>query len=247
MKLNRKVLLIGAKSDMAKATAEFYAKNEWDLNLAGRNIITELSSFSDRLKDDYGCKINLHELDILDFQSHLGFFKSFSQKPDGVICFIGLLGDQQKSEMDFNETETVIDSNFTGIVSLLNIFANYFEEKEDGFIVAVSSVAGDRGRKSNYTYGSAKAALTTYLSGLRNRLASKNVHVMTVIPGFVETKMTKNLDLHGLITVSPNYVGKKIFKMQQKRVDQFYAPGYWFFIMLIIKLIPERLFKKLDI
>ena len=243
----KSVLILGAKSDMAKATAIVYVKNGWNLSLAGRNVIIGLSSFRDQLKDDYGCEINLYELDILDFQSHLGFFKSFSQKPDGVICFIGLLGDQKKSEIDFNETKTVIDSNFTGIVSLFNNFANYYEEKGNGFIVGVSSVAGDRGRKSNYTYGSAKAALTTYLSGLRNRLASKNVHVITVKPGFVDTKMTKNLDLPGLITVSPNYVGKKIFKMQQKRVDRFYVPGYWFFIMFIIKLIPERIFKKIDI
>jgi len=241
------VLILGAKSDMAKATAEYYAKNGWNLSLAGRNVIAELSTFSGRLKDDYGCEINLYELDILDFQSHTDFFKSFQQKPDGVICFIGFLGDQQKSEMDFNETETVIDSNFTGIVSLLNIFANYFEEKEDGFIVAVSSVAGDRGRKSNYTYGSAKAALTTYLSGLRNRLSPKNVRVMTVKPGFVATKMTKNLDLPELLTVSPDYVAKKIFKMQQRRADQIYIPGYWYFIMTFIKLIPERIFKKINI
>jgi len=243
----KSVLILGAKSDMAKATAKIYAQNGWNLLLAGRNVITELSSFSSQLKDDYGSEINLYDLDILDFQSHMVFFKSFKQKPSGIICFIGLLGDQKKSESDFNETKTVIDSNFTGIVSILNIFANYFEEKEDGFIVGVSSVAGDRGRKSNYTYGSAKAALTTYLSGLRNRLPSKNVHVMTVKPGFVDTKMTKNLDLPGLITVSPNYVGKRIFKMQQKRVDRFYVPGYWFFIMFIIKLIPERIFKKIDI
>ena len=231
------VLILGAKSDMAKATAEYYAKNGWNLSLAGRNVIAELSTFSGRLKDDYGCEINLYELDILDFQSHTDFFKSFQQKPDGIICFIGLLGDQQKSEMDFNETKTVIDSNFTGIVSLLNIFANYFEEKEDGFIVAVSSVAGDRGRKSNYTYGSAKAALTTYLSGLRNRLSPKNVHVMTVKPGFVATKMTRNMDLPELLTVSPDYVAKKIFKMQQSKVDLIYVPGYWYFIMTFIKLI----------
>ena len=241
------VLILGAKSDMAKATAEFYAKNGWDLILAGRNVIAELLSFSGRLKNDYGCEIYLYDLDILDFQSHTNFFQSFQQKPDGVICFIGLLGDQQKSEMDFNETKTVVDSNFTGIVSLLNIFANYFEEKEDGFIVAVSSVAGDRGRKRNYTYGSAKAALATYLSGLRNRLASKNVHVMTVKPGFVATKMTTNLDLPELLTVSPGYVAKKIYKMHQKRVDEFYVPGYWYFIMALIKLIPERVFKKLNI
>lgn len=241
------VLILGAKSDMAKATAVFYAKNGWDLNLAGRNVITELSSFSDRLKDDYDCEINLYDLDILDFQSHKNFFQSFQQKPNGVICFIGLLRDQKKSEMDFNETKTVIDSNFTGIVSILNIFANYFEEKEDGFIFAVSSVAGDRGRKSNYTYGSAKAALNTYLSGLRNRLSSKNIHVMIVKPGFVETKMTTNLDLPELFTVSPGYVAKKIYKMHQKRVDEFYVPGYWYFIMAFIRLIPERIFKKLDI
>ena len=243
----KSVLILGAKSDMAKATAKIYAQNGWNLLLAGRNVITELSSFSSQLKDDYGSEINLYDLDILDFQSHMVFFKSFKQKPSGIICFIGLLGDQKKSESDFNETKTVIDSNFTGIVSILNIFANYFEEKEDGFIVGVSSVAGDRGRKSNYTYGSAKAALTTYLSGLRNRLPSKNVHVMTVKPGFVDTKMTKNLDLPGLITVSPNYVGKKIFKMQQRRADQIYIPGYWYFIMVFIKLIPERVFKKLNI
>jgi decaprenylphospho-beta-D-erythro-pentofuranosid-2-ulose 2-reductase len=128
----KSVLILGAKSDMAKATAIVYAQNDWYLNLAGRNVITELSSFSDGLKNDYGCETNLHELDVLDFQTHSEFFKSLPHKPDGIICFIGLLGDQKKSEMDFNETETVIDSNFTGIVSLLNIFANYFEEKEDG-------------------------------------------------------------------------------------------------------------------
>jgi decaprenylphospho-beta-D-erythro-pentofuranosid-2-ulose 2-reductase len=243
----KSVLILGAKSDMAKATAKVYAQNGWDLYLAGRNVITELSSFSGQLKDDYGCEINLYDLDILEFQSHMIFFKSFKQKPDGIICFIGLLGDQKKSEIEFSETRIVIDSNFTGIVGLISIFANYYEEKEGGFIVGVSSVAGDRGRKSNYTYGSAKAALTTYLSGLRNRLSPKNVHVMTVIPGFVETKMTKNLDLPGLIIVSPNYVGKKIFKMQQMRADQIYIPGYWYFIMAFIKLIPERVFKKLNI
>ena len=206
----KSVLILGAKSDMAQATARVYAEKGYNLILAGRNVRPTLTEFGEELLKIHQCNISFLELDILNFDSHHGICESLNQKPDGVICFIGLLGDQKKSEMDFNETKTVIDSNFTGIVSLLNIFANYFEEKEEGFIVAVSSVAGDRGRKSNYTYGSAKAALTTYLSGLRNRLSSKNVHVMTVIPGFVETKMTKNLDLSGLITVSPNYLGKKI-------------------------------------
>ena len=243
----KQVLILGAKSDMAKATAEFYAKNGWDLNLAGRNVITELSSFSDRLKDDYGSEINLYDLDILAFQSHMVFFRSFQQKPDGVICFIGLLGDQKKSEMDFNETKTMIDSNFTGIVSLLNIFANHFEEKEDGFIVAVSSVAGDRGRKRNYTYGSAKAALTTYLSGLRNRLADKNINVLTVIPGFVDTNMTKEIELPPLLTSTPESVARHIFKSQQNRKNIIYTKKIWRWIMFIMKAIPERQFKKMSL
>ena len=96
----KSVLILGAKSDMAKATADFYAKNGWNLSLAGRNVNVELTSFSDSLYDDYGCEINLYELDILDFQSHLGFFRSLPQKPDGIICFIGLLGDQKKSEIE---------------------------------------------------------------------------------------------------------------------------------------------------
>ena len=243
----KSVLILGAKSDMAKATTSFYAKNGWNLILAGRNINEESKLFSDQLKDDFGCEINLHELDVLDFQSHSEFFKSLPDKPDGIICFIGLLGDQKKSEIEFSETKTVIDSNFTGIVSLINIFANYYEEISSGFIVGVSSVSGDRGRKSNYIYGSAKAGFTEYLSGLRNRLSSKSVHVMTVKPGFIATKMTKNLDLPNLITVSPSYVAKKIFKMQQKKADQIYIPGYWYFIMAFIKMIPEKVFKKLNI
>ena len=130
---------------------------------------------------------------------------------------------------------------------MLNIFANYFEKKGEGFIACVSSVAGDRGRKNNYTYGSAKAALTTYLSGLRNRLSSKNVHVMTVKPGYVKTKMTKDLNIPNILKVSPNYVAKKIYKMQQRKREIIYIPRFWSLIMILVKLVPERIFKKLNI
>ena len=241
------VLILGAKSDMAMATAEVYAQYGWNLCLAGRFVEDELIGFKSTLIKKYKCQISLKDLDILELESHQDFFNSLNQKPDGVICFIGLLGDQKRSERDFKVSKNIIDSNFTGIVSFINIFSNYFEEKEKGFIIGVSSVAGDRGRKINYTYGSAKAALTTYLSGLRNRLSSKNIHVMTVKPGFVDTKMTENMNLPSLLTVSSDFVAKKIYKMHQKRVAQFYVPGYWFLIMFIIKLIPERIFKHLNI
>ena len=243
----KSLLILGAKSEMAISTAKLYAKNGWDLILVGRRVTEILSLFKNELEKEFNCTVNLFDLDILDFQSHLIFFRSLLQKPDGVICFIGLLGNQKKGEIDFHQTNKVIDSNFTGIVSMLNIFANYLEEKEEGFIACVSSVAGDRGRKSNYTYGSAKAGLTTYLSGLRNRLSSKNIHIMTVKPGYVETKMIKELNIPKFLTVTPNYVAKKIYKMQQRRIDIIYIPGFWSLIMILVKLIPERIFKKLNI
>ena len=243
----KSVLILGAKSGMAISTAKLYAKNGWDLILVGREVTKILSLFKNELEKEFNCTVQLCDLDILDFQAHINFFRSLLQKPDGVICFIGLLGNQKKGEIDFHQTNKVIDSNFTGIVSMLNIFANYFEKKGEGFIACVSSVAGDRGRKSNYTYGSAKAGLTTYLSGLRNRLSSKNVHIMTVKPGYVETKMIKELNIPKFLTVTPNYVSKKIYKMQQRRIDIIYIPGFWSLIMILVKLIPERIFKKLNI
>jgi len=241
------ILILGAKSDMAMATAEVYAQKGWNLCLAGRNVEDELSMFKNSLINKYHCDITLNNLDILEYESHQQYFSSFTQKPDGLISFVGLLGHQKQSEFDFVISKNSIDSNFTGIVSLLNIFANYYEERGEGFIFGVSSVAGDRGRKSNYMYGASKAAFTVYLSGLRNRLGSKNIHVMTVKPGYVDTQMTQGMNLPKVLTVSPQYVAKKIYKMHQKRADQFYVPWIWFYIMFIIKLIPERIFKKLNL
>tara|TARA_B100002051_G_C16741621_1_gene644667 strand:- start:3237 stop:3971 length:735 start_codon:yes stop_codon:yes gene_type:complete len=243
----KSLLILGAKSEIAISTAKLYAKNGWDLILVGREVSKILLLFKIELEEEFNSKVKLCDLDILKFQSHITFFKSLLQKPDGVICFIGLLGNQKKSEIDFYQTNKIIDSNFTGIVSMLNIFANYFEKKGEGFIACVSSVAGDRGRKSNYTYGSAKAALTTYLSGLRNRLSSKNVHIMTVKPGYVKTKMTKDLNIPNILKVTPNYVAKRIYMMQQRGKDIIYIPRFWSLIMILVKLVPERIFKKLNI
>ena len=241
------ILFLGAKSDIAKTTAVLYAKNGYSLYLAGRQVNTELIDFSRKLTQKYGCNVELFELDILSFETHQLFFESLPYKPEGVLCFIGYLGNQKESELDFKESRKIIDTNFTGIISLLNIFANYFEDKKGGFIVGVSSVAGDRGRKSNYTYGSAKAALSTYLSGLRNRLSESNVAILTIKPGYIKTKMTDNMNLPSLLTVSPNYVSKRIYNLQQRKAEVCYLPGYWYLIMVFIKTIPETIFKRLSL
>ena len=138
-----------------------------------------------------------------------------------------------------------MDANFTGAVSILNIAANDMVEKKSGTIVGISSVAGERGRMSNYIYGSAKAGFTAYLSGLRNRLQKVGVHVLTVKPGFVQTKMTEGLPLPKPLTALPEQVAKGIIKAVKKGTNEVYILGIWRLIMLIIRTIPEFVFKKL--
>jgi len=188
------VLIIGAKSDIAKAIAREYAKNGYDLYLAARNI-SELEAFAQDVITRTQKEVKLVELDILNYKSHQAFYDDLDEKPLGVVSAVGYLGDQEKAQSDFEEAQKIMDTNYTGVVSLFNIIADDFEKRKSGFIVGISSVAGDRGRKSNYIYGSAKAAFTAYLSGLRNRLYESQVHVLTVKPGFVATKMTEDMDL----------------------------------------------------
>jgi decaprenylphospho-beta-D-erythro-pentofuranosid-2-ulose 2-reductase len=240
------VLIVGAKSDIAKAIARVYANNGYDLYLAARNS-GELKLFSNDLCLRTQRTIRLIELDILDFNSHQKLYDHLEEKPEGVIFAVGYQGKQQKAQNDFFEAKQIIDTNYSGILSLLNIIANDFEQRKSGWVVGISSVAGDRGRKSNYMYGSAKAGLSAYLSGLRNRLYDSGVAVLTVKPGFVHTKMTEGMDLPSRLTAKPKEVAKDIYKAQQKRNNVLYSKWVWKYIMLIIKRIPEWKFKKMNI
>jgi len=240
------VLIIGAKSDIAKATAREYAKNGYDLYLAARNV-SELEAFAQDVITRTQKEVKLVELNILDYKSHQTFYENLNEKPLGVISAVGYLGDQERAELDFDEAKKIIDTNYTGLVSLFNIIATDFEKRKSGFIVGISSVAGDRGRKSNYIYGSAKAAFTAYLSGLRNRLYDASVHVLTVKPGFVATKMTEGMDLPEKLTAQPEEVASDIYKAQKKGKNIIYTKWIWKWIMLIICNIPEFQFKKMSI
>lgn len=242
----KQVLIIGAKSDMAKATASLYAQKGYELLLAARNV-NELQPFASDLKIKEEKEATLIELDLLDYKSHKPFYTSLEQQPDLVICFVGYLGEQEVAEKNFDQAKLITDTNYTGVMSILNIIANDFEVKKKGTIVCVSSVAGERGRKSNYLYGAAKAALSTYLSGLRNRLFSAGVHVLTVKPGFVDTEMTKDLELPGLLTAKPEEVANDIYKAEQKKKNTLYTKWMWKWIMLIIRNIPEGIFKKMNL
>ncbi len=244
--MNDFILIVGATSDIAKSVAREYAKSGYNLYLSGRDI-ERLEDFAKDLNISTQKEIKLIELDILDFESHQNIYNSLEPKPVGVISAVGYLGDQKRALADFQESKKIIDTNYTGVVSLFNIVANDFEAKKSGFIVGISSVAGDRGRESNYIYGSAKAAFSTYLSGLRNRLSKSNIDVLTVKPGFVDTKMTKDMDLPKALVATPQEVAKDILKAQQNSNDIIYTKWFWRYIMWIIKAIPEWKFKKMNL
>ena len=240
------ILVLGAKSDIAIAIAKKYAKNGYNIYLAARNTEDIKPTASD-IEISYGVSAKCLKFDALDYKSHQHFYDNLEKEPIGVISAFGYLGEQITAQNDFNHSEKIINSNFTGMVSILNIIANNFEERQTGFIVTISSVAGDRGRKSNYIYGSAKAALSTYLSGLRNRLHDANVQVLTVKPGFVNTKMTEGMDLPAKLTAEPIQVANDIYKAQQSGKNIIYTKSIWRWIMLVIKFIPEWHFKKMSI
>ena len=240
------VLIIGAKSDIAKEVARVYAKNGYNLYLAARKSL-ELEDLKNDIEIRSSVNVELLEFDITAYETHENFYASLKEKPLGVIVSSGYMTEQKEAQRDWMQTLNTINVNYTGAISILNIVANDFEKERRGFIVGISSVAGDRGRARNYIYGSAKAGFSTYLSGLRNRLYESGVHVLTVKPGFVDTKMTQNLDLPQNLTAQPIDVAQNIFDAQQKGRNILYTKSIWFFIMLIIKHIPEFLFKKMSI
>lgn len=240
------ILIIGAKSDIAKEIAKEYSSHGYDLYLAARNV-NELEEFSNGIKLKSRSDVKLLELDILDYKNHQKFYNDLPEKPLGAISAVGYLGNQNKAQSNFLETQQIIETNYMGIACLFNIIANDFEHKKVGFMIGISSVGGDRGRKSNYLYGSAKAAFSQYLSGLRNRLYDSQVHVMTVKPGFVFTNMTKNMDLPKILTAEPKEVAKDIFIAQQRGANVLYTKSIWRWIMLFIKLIPEWVFKRMNL
>jgi decaprenylphospho-beta-D-erythro-pentofuranosid-2-ulose 2-reductase len=240
------VLILGASSDIAKAAARQYARKGATLYLAGRNE-ESLSAFAKDLAIRYNVTAVFVPFDADDVSSHEAFYKKIIPLPDVVICAFGYLGDQDVAQREWAESNRIIQANYTGAVSILNVVANEMENRKSGVIAGVSSVAGDRGRQSNYIYGSAKAGFTAYLAGLRNRLFKSDVHVVTVKPGFVDTKMTNGLKLPAPLTAKPEQVAAKMINAINKKTNEIYVLWMWRWIMLIIKSVPEGIFKKLKL
>jgi decaprenylphospho-beta-D-erythro-pentofuranosid-2-ulose 2-reductase len=241
------ILIIGATSGIGRAIANQYAKEKHPLILAGRDS-EELERLAADIRIRYSVPTYVRRFDAESYDTHSTFFSSCEKVGilAGMFLAHGYMCDQKLAQVDFEEAKKMINVNFTSYVSILEIACHYFEAKRSGFIGVFSSVAGDRGRQSNYIYGSSKGALTIYLQGLRNRLYTSGVHVATIKPGFVDTQMTYGLN--GLFMIAkPEFVAKRVYSSMLKGQNVIYIPGFWAVIMFIIRLIPEAFFKRLTL
>ena len=244
--MNKKnVLIISATSDIAVSTAEKFASKGFNLILTARNK-SKLYELEKKLKK-FNVKIITLKLDILNISSFNNFISNLNPTPNIVICATGLLGNQKSDQGSTLGASRVIMTNFAGPAILLNLIASKLEQKGEGTIVGISSIAGVRGRASNYIYGSSKAGLTNFLSGLRNRLSKKNINVITILPGFVKTKMTKGLNLPKFLTNSSESIGEVIYESVVSQKNIVYPSFVWKMIAIIIHFLPESIFKRLNL
>lgn len=242
------VLILGGSSTIGREVAREFAKRKHDLYLAGRNL-AEIEALAQDFRIRYNVKVLSGYFDATSFESHAGFLDhAMNQMPsiDHVLVAFGYLG-LEPTQNDFLDSKRIIDANYLGAVSILTHVARKFEEMRRGSIIVISSVAGDRGRRRNYVYGSAKAGLSAFTQGLRSRLADVGVHVLTVKPGVVDTPMAESAAVPRFLVASPERVARDIVNATRGKKDVLYTPWYWGIIMFAIRALPEGLFKNLNL
>jgi short-subunit dehydrogenase len=250
MSATSRALVLGARSAISVAIARELAATGWDLVLAARRC-DELEPTAADIRLRFGREVHLQEFDALALEEHESLphiIRNNAGHFDLAIAVFGYMGDQLAARGDTREMERALSTNFVGAAVILAHVADYLETRPGPCgIIGVSSVAGDRGRQSNYVYGSAKAGLSCYLQGLRNRLASSKVHVMTVKPGFVDTPMTEGVEEGRFLMASPQRVATDILRAYRRRRNVLYTPWFWRYIMWTIRMIPESIFKRLKL
>lgn len=242
-----KILIFGATSAIAKSTARCFAGRQDQLVLVARNA-SQLQIIEKDITVRGATSVTTLTSDLTQTDQHSELFRQATQAMGGldtVLIAHGTLPNQAQCVNSFQDTLQALNVNCLSYLSLLTTAANQFETQKQGTIIAITSVAGDRGRKSNYVYGSAKAAVNAFLEGLRHRLHGSNVRVITVKPGFVDTPMTAEFE-KGLLWATPDQIGKGIVKAIDKQKEVVYLPGFWQWIMLTINLLPRVLFKRIN-
>jgi decaprenylphospho-beta-D-erythro-pentofuranosid-2-ulose 2-reductase len=242
-----KVLILGATSPIARALALRFASDGARLYLAARDA-DEARRVAEDVSARSGTPALSGTFDASNFASHDEFVRNAARDLgglDGVVVCFGTLGDEDAAQIDPDAALATINQNFTGAVSLITLAARHLEQQRSGFVIVIGSVAGERGRKKNYVYGSAKGALALFVQGLRGRLAASGVHVMTVKLGTVDTRMTWGRE-GALLTIAPTKAADLIYAAYRKRAEVVYVPWFWRIIMGVVRLIPESRFKRLS-
>lgn len=243
-----KVLIIGATSAIAHETAKGFAAQGAELLLVGRNA-DRLAANQQDLKVHGAARVEVDVLDLSDVSRHPALIERAVQtlgEIDYALIAHGTLPDQKRINNDVQASLAEFNNNGSSYISLMTLLGTYFESRIRGTLAVISSPAGERGRSSNYVYGSARAAVTAYASGLRNRLSKRGVQVITIKPGFVDTPMTAGMKKN-LLFASAKTVGARIHAAMLKGEDVVWTPPIWALIMMIIRNIPERIFKKLSL
>lgn len=241
------MIVLGSNSEVAQAFVEKALSSGEKFETI--YLFTSSTETTERFAKHLEVKYFQHsEVIFMDLTREIDFSKwEYIQSPL-LFCATGYLGlNTEEGLYNIKNTERIIDVNYAKLIPVLNYFAQKMERNRQGTLVVLSSVAGERGRQSNFIYGSAKAGLTAYLSGLRNYLYSKKVHVLTVKPGFMDTKMTEGLELNPLLTASPKQAAEYIYKAYLSKKDSVFVLPIWSIIMMVIRNIPEFVFKRLKL
>ena len=242
-----RILIVGATSAIAEAVAREFAVRGDQLFLVGRRAAA-LEAIAADLKLRGSANTHVRVQDANDLSAHAGMIEAASAAMGGLDMALlahGTLPDQDACAASVERTLAEFQTNALSHIALCTLIANRFEARGSGTLAVISSVAGDRGRASNYVYGSAKAAVTAFTSGLRQRLHGKGIAVVTIKPGFVDTPMTAAFDKKGPLWASPEAVAKSIVRGMLSGAPVVYTPWFWWTIMQIIKNVPERIFRKL--
>lgn len=242
------MLIIGATSAIAQAVARRFAADGATLFLIARHP-DKLNAVAEDLRVRGAQAVDTAVLEVLNYDQHRAVIQHVVERQgrlDVVLIAHGTLPDQKACEASFEHTQREFETNALSVMSLLTHIANYFEGEKRGTIAVIASVAGDRGRQSNYVYGAAKGAVSLFMQGLRNRLAPAGVHVLTIKPGFVDTPMTSECE-KGFLWAQPDRVARDIQHAIEKKKDIAYVPPFWRYIMLVIGAIPEFVFKRLHL
>ncbi|GAB3670250.1 SDR family oxidoreductase [Salinisphaera aquimarina] len=241
----KKILIVGATSTIAEHTARLFAADGDALFLVGRKA-ERLTAIADDLSVRGAAKVGTHVMDADDLGAHAAMIDAAEAALGGLDTLLvayGTLPDQAACQADPAAAVAAWQTNAVSAIALITDVANRFERQGHGLIAAISSVAGDRGRASNYVYGSAKAGLNAFLDGLRHRLFKANVQVLTIRPGMVDTPMTAEFD-KGPLFAQPEKVAADIHKAIGKRRAILYTPGFWRLIMTVISCVPRAIFHR---